>query len=142
MRRHFACLVKTDRGDPMYITKRSLPRRTFLRGMGTTLALPLLDAMVPAMATAANTVGSQARFGFVYIPHGVILDQFLPKTEGADFEYRPIMKPVEGFRNQITLISNVAGPPDGGSGHVGAGAAWLTGASAKRTEAEDVRLGV
>ena len=78
----------------------------------------------------------------MYIPHGVILDQFLPTAEGADFEYRPIMKPIESFRNQTTLISNLVGPPDGGSGHVGAGAAWLTGASAKRTEAEDVRLGM
>jgi Protein of unknown function (DUF1552) len=126
----------------MYITRRSLPRRTFLRGIGATMALPLLDAMVPAMAAAANTVAAQSRFGFVYIPHGVILDQFLPTTEGADFEYRPIMKPLEAFRSETTLISNLAGPPDGGSGHVGAGAAWLTGASAKRTEAEDVRLGM
>ena len=126
----------------MYITKRSLARRTFLRGMGATLALPLLDAMVPALASAAKFAGPLARFGFVYIPHGVILDQFLPKTEGADFEYRQIMKPIEGFRDQTTLISNLVGPPDGGSGHVGAGAAWLTGASAKRTEAEDVRLGM
>ena len=126
----------------MYITRRSLPRRTFLRGMGAALALPLLDAMVPAMSAAANTVGRLTRFGFVYIPHGVILDQFLPTTEGPDFEYRPILKPLEGFRKQTTLISNLVGPPDGGSGHVGAGAAWLTGASAKRTEAEDVRLGM
>ena len=81
--------------------------------------------------TAANTAAAHARFGFMYIPHGVILDQFLPTTEGADFEYRPIMKPIEAFRNQTTLVSNLVGPPDGGSGHVGAGAAWLTGASAK-----------
>ncbi len=82
--------------------------------------------MVPALSAAANSVISQARFGFVYIPHGVILDQFLPAAEGADIEYRPIMKPIESFRNQTTLISNLVGPPDGGSGHVGAGAAWLT----------------
>jgi hypothetical protein len=124
----------------MYITQRSLPRRTFLRGIGATLALPLLDAMVPALSTAARAASQPRRFGFVYIPHGVVLDGFLPRTLGRGFEYQPIMKPIEAFRDQTTLVTNLAGPPDGGSGHVGAGAAWLTGASAKRTEAEDVRV--
>jgi hypothetical protein len=124
----------------MFITRMALPRRTFLRGIGATLALPLLDAMYPAFwrADAATPV---TRFGFVYVPNGMINDRFLPKTEGAGFEFQPIMKPVEPFRDRLTLVSNLQGPPDGGSGHVGAAAGWLTGATAKRTQAEDVRLG-
>jgi hypothetical protein len=125
----------------MFITRMSLPRRTFLRGVGAALALPLLDAMLPALSVGAKAAGQAGRFGFVYVPHGVILDRFTPKTEGADFEFQPIMKPVEAFRNQLTVISNLVGPPDGGSGHVGAAACWLTGVTAKRTQAEDVRLG-
>jgi hypothetical protein len=126
----------------MFITKTSLPRRAFLRGVGVTLALPWLDAMVPAFSGGAGAVAGQpTRFGFVYVPHGVILDHFIPRSEGANFEFEPIMKPLEPFRNQLTVVSNLAGPPDGGSGHVGAAASWLSGTSAKKTEAEDVRLG-
>ena len=125
----------------MFISKISVPRRTFLRGVGATLALPLLDAMVPALTPVARAATAPTRAAFIYVPHGVILDQFVPANEGANFEYRPILQPIERFREQTTLVTNLAGPPDGGSGHVGAGGAWLTGATAKRTEAEDVRLG-
>src|SRR5688572_33350702 len=120
----------------MYLTRAALPRRTFLRGVGATLALPLLDAMVPALR-AAGAGASLTKVAFIYVPHGVILDQFIPAAEGANFDYRPIMKPIEAFRSQTTLVTNLVGPPDGGSGHVGAGAAWLTAATAKKTEAED-----
>jgi Protein of unknown function (DUF1552) len=118
-----------------------LPRRTFLRGMGATLALPLLDAMFPAFTVGAKAAGQPPRYGFVYVPHGVILDRFLPKSDATQLEFQPILQPLEPFRKQLTLVSNLAGPPDGGSGHVGAAASWLTGATAKRTQAEDVRLG-
>jgi hypothetical protein len=122
----------------MFITKKALPRRTFLKGAGAVLALPMLDAMRPALTAAAVT---PTRAAFLYVPHGVILDRFTPKSEGRDFEFEPIMKPLEPFRSQLTVVSNLAGPPDGGSGHVGAAASWLSGTSAKKTEAEDVRLG-
>jgi hypothetical protein len=124
----------------MVIATKPLPRRTVLKGIGATLALPLLDAMAPALRAARGAV-PPSRFAFVYVPHGVILDRFTPKTEGADFEFQPILKPLEGFRDRLTVVSNLAGPPDGGSGHVGAGASWLSGTTAKRTQAEDVRLG-
>ena len=126
----------------MMILKKMLPRRTFLRGIGATLALPLLDAMVPAMGSARAAAAPLTRFGFVYVPHGVILDKFIPAAEGPDFEFKPIMKPVESFRNQLTVLSNIMGPPDGGGGHSGAAAMWLNGETPKKTEAEDVRAGM
>jgi len=70
----------------MIITKKALPRRTFLRGIGTTLALPLLDAMVPALAATRNTPARGAnRLSFVYVPNGVIMDHWTPATEGGSF---------------------------------------------------------
>jgi hypothetical protein len=126
----------------MFITQKALSRRTFLRGVGATLSLPLLDAMVPAMRVGARAASAQpTRFGFIYVPHGVILDQWTPAAEGAGFEFTPILKPLEPFRNQLTVLSNLAGPPDGGGGHAGASAMWLNGATPKKTEAEDVRAG-
>ncbi len=124
----------------MFITKKAIARRTLLKGAGAALAVPLLDAMRPAFA-AADTLPPQFRAAFLYVPHGVILDRFTPATEGRDFEFTPIMKPLEPFRLRLTAITNLSGPPDGGSGHVGAAASWLSGTSAKKTEAEDVRLG-
>src|SRR5947207_6348201 len=103
----------------MFITKMALPRRTFLKGAGALMALPWLDAMQPAFATV-SAAAPPPRAAFLYVPHGVILDRFTPKTEGPDFELEPIMKPLESFRSQLTAITNLSGPPDGGSGHVGA----------------------
>ena len=78
----------------------SLPRRTFLRGMGAAVALPLLDAMVPAMTALAKTAAKPVRrFGAVYIPNGAIMDQWIPKAVGAGFEFTPILKPLEPFAN-------------------------------------------
>jgi hypothetical protein len=124
----------------MLILKKSLSRRTFLQGMGVSLSLPFLDAMAPAL-TAFSKTSTPTRFGFVYIPHGVILDQWTPAAEGAGFEFTPILKPLEPFRDQITVVSNLAGPPDGGGGHAGSSAMWLNGITPKKTEAEDVRAG-
>jgi hypothetical protein len=126
----------------MVITKKALTRRTFLRGVGVSLSLPLLDAMVPALTMTVRTAANApTRFGFVYVPHGVILDQWTPAGEGANFEFTPILKPLEAFRDQITVISNLSGPPDGGGGHAGASAMWLNAATPKRTESEDVMAG-
>ena len=85
---------------------------------------------------------SPLRFGWFYIPHGVILDRWTPAAEGANFEFTPLLKPLEPFRSQLTVVSNLAGPPDGGGQHAGSSASWLNGVSAKKTEAEDVRAGV
>src|SRR6516164_6809377 len=95
----------------MFITKLSLPRRTFLRGMGATLGLPLLESMVPALTAAAKTAANvKPRVGFVYVPHGVIMDEWTPKTAGAGFDFTPILKPLEPFRASVTVVSNLSAP--------------------------------
>ena len=73
---------------PTFVTKRALPRRTFLRGIGATLALPLLDAMVPALAV---TPAARRRLGFVYVPNGVIMDQWTPSSGAAGLELPTIL---------------------------------------------------
>jgi hypothetical protein len=126
----------------MFITKMSLPRRTFLRGMGATLALPLLDSMVPALTATARTAANPARrLGFVYVPHGVILNQWTPAAAGAGFELPPILKPLEPYRDSLTVVSNLARPEDFvGQDHACTGA-WLTGVPPKRTEGADFFAG-
>ena len=79
----------------MFISKMALPRRTFLRGLGATLALPLLDAMVPALSALAATAAKPARrLGFVYVPNGVIQDEWVPASAGAGFELSPTLGPL------------------------------------------------
>jgi hypothetical protein len=79
----------------VFIHKRHLSRRTVLKGAGAALALPFLDAMVPALTAQARTAGARKRLACIYIPHGVILDQWTPATSGADFEFKSILKPIE-----------------------------------------------
>src|SRR6059036_3924843 len=95
----------------MFISKMSLPRRTFLRGMGASVALPLLEAMVPAFtATAKTAANGRLRFGAVYIPHGAIMDRYTPRGEGVGFEFTPILKPLESIKEYVTVVSNLTGP--------------------------------
>ncbi|MDX2030797.1 MAG: DUF1552 domain-containing protein [Blastocatellia bacterium] len=120
----------------MIITKKALPRRTFLRGMGVALALPALDAMTPALSAGAKP---PVRLGFVYVPNGVIMDKWRPKGEGADFEFASTMKPLEPFRDRLLVfsgLSQVQGRAlgDGAGDHARAGATWLTGAHPKKSE--------
>jgi hypothetical protein len=108
----------------MFITKKHLHRRTFLRGaFGTAVALPLLSAMVPAFGQSQS--GKRFRFGAVYMPNGVYPQLWHPKTEGKDFEFQPIMKPLEPFRDHVVTVSQLKAPD--GSVHLGASAAWLNG---------------
>jgi len=112
----------------MIITKKHLSRRTFLRGtVGAALALPLLDAMVPAQTaqtrTAANT---PFRFGAIYMPNGVYPDTWHPDEVGSDFVFKPVMQPLEPFRKQLVTVSGMKAPW-GESIHVGASAAFLNG---------------
>ena len=126
----------------MIVTRRSLPRRTFLRGAGAALALPLLDAMVPALTMAAQTAARPVRrLGFVYIPHGVIMAQWTPAIAGADFEFTPILKPLESFRDSLVVVSNLV-RAEVNSNHAVSSACWLTGVPPKRTDGPDFRVGV
>src|SRR4026207_793425 len=99
----------------MYITRKSLPRRTFLKGVGVTLALPVLDAMIPARTLWAQTPAKALpRLGFVYVPHGAIMDRWTPASEGAGFEFTPILKPLEPHRDAVTGVTNLTRPETGG----------------------------
>src|ERR1044072_7395692 len=115
----------------MIITKKHLTRRTFIRGtFGAAMALPLLDAMVPALtAEPKAAVGSGAapfRFGAIYMPNGVFPTTWHPDEPGANFQFKPVMQPLEPFRDQLVTISKMRGPW-GSSVHLGASSAFLNG---------------
>ncbi|HVZ20676.1 MAG TPA: DUF1552 domain-containing protein [Vicinamibacterales bacterium] len=125
----------------MFISKLSLPRRTFLRGLGATVALPLLDAMVPALtATSRTAANAQRRLGFVYVPNGMIMDQWTPSDSGNDFAFTPILKPLEFAREHLVVLSNFSRPGTDAD-HALASSGWLSGVTAKETEGQDFRLG-
>lgn len=142
----------------MIITNKTLARRTFLRGLGTTLALPLLDAMVPAQAfsAAARQAGkSPVRLGYVYTPNGIIgcSDKsprpfmWTPKTVGENFEFSPTMKVLEPFREHVNVFSGLAQVTgralgDGPGDHARATATFLTGVHPYKTGGANFRLGV
>lgn len=124
----------------MFISKMSLPRRTVLRGLGAALALPVLDAMVPALTPTVRTAAAPVRrFGAVFVPMGERPSHWTPATTGAGFEFSPILKPLESFRDSMTVISNLDRPLQGT--HAVSTGTWLTGAAPKRTEAEDFVAG-
>lgn len=131
----------------MVVSKLSLPRRTVLRGCGAALALPLLEAMVPALTATSRTAANPTkRLGVFYLPNGVILTDFIPPTTGAEFEILPNLKPLEKHRRQMTIISGLANaqgdPLDAGSGpHSRVSGCWLSGVRAKRTERHDLQAG-
>jgi hypothetical protein len=92
----------------MYITRKHLSRRTLLRGAGAAVALPLLDAMIPAQTALAKTVAAPSpRMAFIYFPHGAVMDRWTPKTTGVGYEMSEILKPLEPFRNQLTIVSGL-----------------------------------
>jgi hypothetical protein len=132
----------------MIVTKKHLPRRTFLRGlMGTSIALPLLDSMVPALSAATKTAAvPKTRMGFVYVPHGAVMDKWTPATEGVGFEFTPILKPLEPFRERLLVVTGLANKAaesqgDGGGDHARSAPSYLSGIHPLRTEGEDVRAG-
>ncbi|MSO57370.1 MAG: DUF1552 domain-containing protein [Acidobacteria bacterium] len=128
----------------MMISKMALPRRTFLRGMGVTLALPLLDAMVPALSAATKPV---SRLGFVYCGNGAVMHLWQPAVaEGADFKLSRTLSPLEAFKNQVVVPIGLSHKQaesygDGNGDHSRGAAAWLSGCHPKRTEAADIRNG-
>jgi hypothetical protein len=128
----------------MIITKMALPRRTFLRGIGATLALPLLDAMVPALSAA--TPKPAPRLAFFYAPNGTYLPNFFPKTVGTEFELTPVLKPLEAVRDRIVIVGGLSNKgaenlSEGGGVHTRCGTAWLSGVRPKKTEGADLEAG-
>jgi hypothetical protein len=132
----------------MFVTRQSVPRRKFLRGMGTALALPLLDSMVPAFADTTSAATPVRRLAIAYVPNGVIMDNWTPAAEGSAFELTPILEPLAPFRDRMTIVSGLAskpafpGPGEGTGDHVRAASTFLTGVHPKKTEGPDIRAGI
>src|SRR5215207_1315720 len=125
----------------MFVTKKFLPRRTFLRGMGVAVSLPFLDAMVPSCTALARAQARpRTRFGAIYVPNGAIMEQWIPEIAGARFDFKPILKPLEAFKDQMVVVSNLTRSHPGSQvgDHAVSAAGFLTGVWPKRTEAEDV----
>ena len=133
----------------MIVTKRRVARRTVLRGLGATLALPLLDAMVPAFTPLrASAAGPTRRLVTVYVPNGVIMDRWTPASEGAGFDLPPTLAPLAPFRDDLVVLSGLVHqtayplPGEGAGDHARAAACYLTGVHPKKTEGADIRAGV
>ncbi len=119
-----------------FLTKKHLNRRALLRGAGTALALPLLDAMLPAtVAFAQSGSAPKTRFGAIYFPHGATMSRWTPATEGKDFEFSEILKPLEHLRGKLNVVSNLShalayGPGGATGNHNRSSASYLSGAKA------------
>jgi hypothetical protein len=126
----------------MIITKKALPRRTFLRGMGATIALPLLDAMVPSMTALVRTAAQPVRrLGFVYMPMGCDLPRWTPSGDGTLRELSPSLESLRPFIDQLTVITNLELKNAYPGTHATSNAAFLSAAKAKWTESTDYYLG-
>ena len=133
----------------MIITKRHLPRRTFLRGLGVTLALPMLDSMVPAFGGAhAKAAQVIRRLGIVYTPNGIFMPNWTPAIENGPLEITPTLQPLAPFRDRMLMVSGlcseegIARPGEGAGDHARAAGAFLTGVHPKKTEGHDIRAGI
>ena len=121
----------------MIITKNSIPRRTVLRGLGATVALPLLDSMVPAFAAAQHSALTPARrLGVVYVPNGMAMKAWTPATEGAGFEITRILKPMEAYRDRMLVLTGLNGVASNAGVHASASTRFLTGVTPARTESD------
>jgi len=130
----------------MIITHKRIPRRTILKGMGTAIALPMLDAMTPALSGSAEAK-APVRLAFVYVPNGVIRKDWNPKTVGKDFEFMRILKPLEECKDDLFVLTglddyNGKTLGDGPGDHARAGASILTGVHCKKTAGADIQGGV
>jgi len=121
----------------MNVFKKTLPRRTVLRGLGASIALPLLDSMVPALATAsAPTVQSPKRLGVVYVPNGMAMKSWTPTTEGSGFELTRILQPMAAHQDRMLIISGLNGTNSNAGVHASASTRFLTGAIPARSESD------
>src|SRR3984893_16628785 len=129
----------------MVITRKSIPRRAFLRGTGAALALPVLDAMTPAFAAATTR---PIRMSFIEVPNGIMMDKWTPATEGTGFALTPVLEPLAQFRDRMLVLSGLDQgqakglPFEVGGDHPRTCTAWLTGAHCKMTSGADLRAGI
>ena len=132
----------------MIITKKALPRRTFIKGAGAILALPLLESMLPALAQAQNTARPAQRLFVGYVPNGVIMDKWTPDKFGTDFVFPSSLEPLAKHKDKISVLTGLAlhpampQPGEGTGDHVRSSAAYLTGAHPKKTEGTDIQCGI
>ena len=126
----------------MIITKLALSRRTVLRGLGAAIALPLLDAMVPAFTPIVKTAGKPVRrLGVVYLPNGMAMQYWTPKTEGQDFEITPVLQPLASYHDRLLVLSGLtqkAPGSEGGGNHAHASTKFLTGVVGRRALAGQI----
>src|SRR5262249_18533191 len=127
----------------MFITRMAIPRRTVLRGLGASLALPLLDSMVPSLTAIAKAAAQSVhRLGFFYVSNGITMDHWHPKGEGKNFEISPVLSPLKAFKDQMVVVTGLANKEaeDQGSGpHTRVHAVWLNGTKPKRSEGADIQ---
>jgi hypothetical protein len=128
----------------MFISRKHLSRRQMLRGAGVALSLPLLDAMIPALTAQAQTAANiKPRLGFIYVPHGAIMSEYTPDTTGTDFEFKPILKPLEPYRDRLNIISGLGHQAaDTTAVHSLSPCTWLSGIRPKATLGSDAFAGV
>ncbi|HEY6506556.1 MAG TPA: DUF1552 domain-containing protein, partial [Vicinamibacterales bacterium] len=124
----------------MIVTKKALSRRTVLRGLGTAVALPLLDAMVPALTALQRTAAQPVRrLGVVYHPNGVIYETWLPQGTGREFQLSPVLQPLAPFREKLLVLTGLASQQaealgDGGGDHSRATGTYLTGVHVRKSD--------
>src|SRR3954471_10352553 len=129
-----------------------LTRRTMLRGLGTAVALPCLDAMMPSLAsaataTAAKTAGGPKRLAWVYVPNGIHMPDWTPTQAGAGFELTPTLKTLEAFKDKMMVISGLVcdkanANGDGPGDHARSMSAYLTGAQPRKTGGANIQIGL
>ena len=122
----------------MFITRKAIPRRAMLRGLGATMALPLLDAMIPSLTALQNTAARPVtRFGVMYVPNGMVMEQWTPVAEGAGFALPPTLAPLAPFQQDLLVLSNLAcvpSPGRPGGAHAKASTRFLTDISPPTSE--------
>ena len=132
----------------MIITRKSLSRRSMLKGLGAAIALPVLDAMTPALSAASRIAGAAPRrMAFMYVPNGIIMNQFTPATAGADYELTRLLQPLAAYREDLMVLSGLTlnggrALGDGAGDHARAASSFLTSAHPVKTSGADIKVGV